>query len=371
MATVPFRLPAERNEPNLSSPKRSGVEAALKRLRSNLPLQSDIYFNGKVQAASNLEPQVLPAEHQTVFTHYPLASEDQGATAIESALDAKKKWENTPFVDRVAIFQKAAELVTERYRNDLIAATMLGQGKNIWQAEIDAAAELTDFFRLNCNYAAELLGRQPSQLAVATECGPHRRVEYSPLGGFVYAVSPFNFTALGGSLVSGPALMGNVVTEAVLAHREFAGISFIGSSDVLRPIHAKVGEGIGARRYREFPRVVGETSGKNFHLIHPSADIPSAGQKCSATSRVHIPQSRADEFLGLLKSSIGKITIGSPDKDPDAFMGPVIHGHAFTKIKSIIDKIESPDLDLFNTEIFGPVLSAYVYPDGKWSYPSN
>lgn len=139
------------------------MEAALKRLRSSLPLQSDIYFNGKVQATSKSEPQVLPAEHQTVFTHYPLASKDQVTTAIESALKAKKKWENTPFVDRVAIFQKAAELVTGRYRNDLIAATMLGQGKNIWQAEIDAAAELADFFRLNCNYAAELLERQPTR----------------------------------------------------------------------------------------------------------------------------------------------------------------------------------------------------------------
>ncbi|KAI0438365.1 Aldehyde/histidinol dehydrogenase [Xylaria telfairii] len=447
VTTVPFRLPAARNEPNPTyekgSPERSGVEAALKRLRSSLPLQSDIYFNGKVQAASNSEPQVLPAEHQTVFTHYPLASKNQVTTAIESALKAKKKWENTPFVDRVAIFQRAAELVTGRYRNDLIAATMLGQGKNIWQAEIDAAAELADFFRLNCNYAAELLERQPTR----GSDGVWTRVEYRPLEGFVYAVSPFNFTALGGSLVSGPALMGNVVlwkpsqyniyastlvykilleaglpadviqfvpgdavevTEAVLAHREFAGMNFIGSSDVFRSIYAKIGEGIGAKRYREFPRVVGETSGKNFHLIHPSADIPSAvnhtlrgayeyqGQKCSATSRLYVPQSRANEFLTLLKSGISKITVGSPDKDLDAFMGPVIHGHSFRKIKSIIDKsnadptvkvlaggayddstgyyvqptlyqVESPGHDLFNTEIFGPVLSVYVYPDGDWS----
>ncbi|KAJ2990104.1 hypothetical protein NUW58_g3121 [Xylaria curta] len=425
------------------SPERSGVEEALKRLRSSLPLQSDIYFNGKVQTASNSEPQVLPAEHQTVFTNYPLASKEQVATAIESALKAKKKWENTPFVDRVAIFQRAAELVTGRYRNELIAATMLGQGKNIWQAEIDAAAELADFFRLNCNYAAELLERQPTR---STD-GMWTRVEYRPLEGFVYAVSPFNFTALGGSLVSGPALMGNVVlwkpsqygiyastlvykilleaglpadviqfvpgdavevTEAVLAHREFAGINFIGSSDVFSSIYAKIGEGIGAKRYRDFPRVVGETSGKNFHLIHPSADIPSAvnhtlrgayeyqGQKCSATSRLYLPQSRADEFLNLLKSKISKISIGNPDKDLDAFMGPAIHGHSFKKIKSIIDKsnadptvktlaggtyddstgyyvqptlyqVESPDHDLFNTEIFGPVLSVYVYPDGEWS----
>ncbi|KAI0533137.1 delta-1-pyrroline-5-carboxylate dehydrogenase 1 [Xylaria digitata] len=446
MTTVPFRLPAARNEPNPTyekgSPERSRVEEALKRLRSSLPLQSAIYFNGKVQAASNSEPQVLPAEHQIVFTNYPLASKEQVTAAIESALNAKKKWENTPFVDRVAIFQRAAELVTGRYRNELITATMLGQGKNIWQAEIDAAAELADFFRLNCNYAAELLERQPTR---GTD-GMWTRVEHRPLEGFIYAVSPFNFTALGGSLVSGPALMGNVVlwkpsqyniyastliykilleaglpadviqfvpgdavevTEAVLAHREFAGINFIGSSDIFRSIYAKIGEGIGAKRYRDFPRVVGETSGKNFHLVHPSADIPSAvnhtvrgayeyqGQKCSATSRLYIPQSRADEFLNL-KRKISKISIESPDKDLDAFMGPVIHSHSFQKIKSIINKsntdptvkrlaggtyddstgyyvqptlyqVESPDHDLFNTEIFGPVLSVYVYPDSEWS----
>lgn len=273
------------------------------------------------------------------------------------------------------------------------------------------------------------------------------RVEYRPLEGFVYAVSPFNFTALGGALVSGPALMGNVVlwkpsqyniyastiiykilleaglppgviqfvpgdaaeiTEEVLSHREFAGINFIGSSDVFRSIYAKIGEGIGTKRYRDFPRIVGETSGKNFHLIHNTADIPSAvnhtirgafeyqGQKCSATSRAYIPASRADEFLSLLKAGVGKITIGSPDKDLDAFMGPVIHGQSFEKIKSIIDKsnqdpsvktlvggtydssvgyyvqptvylVESPTHDLFNTEIFGPVLSVYVYPDEEWT----
>lgn len=198
------------------------------------------------------------------------------------------------------------------------------------------------------------------------------------------------------------------ITEEVLKHRDFAGINFIGSSDVFRSIYAKIGEGIGTKRYREFPRIVGETSGKNFHLIHNSADIPSAvnhtirgafeyqGQKCSATSRAYIPASRADEYLSLLKAGVEKITIGSPDKDLDAFMGPVIHKNSFDKVKSIIDKsnqdptvnllvggtydgsdgyyvhptvytVESPNHDLFNTEIFGPVLSVHVYPDNEWS----
>jgi 1-pyrroline-5-carboxylate dehydrogenase len=267
------------------------------------------------------------------------------------------------------------------------------------------------------------------------------------LEGFVYAVSPFNFTALGGSLVSGPALMGNVVlwkpspsniysstlvykilleaglppdvvqfvpgdaeeiTDVALRHRDFAGLNFIGSSDVFRSIYAKIGEGIAKKIYRDFPRVVGETSGKNFHLIHNSADIPSAvnhtirgafeyqGQKCSATSRVYLPESRAEEFITLLKAGVKDITIGNPDKDLEAFMGPVIHRQSFNKIKSIIDasnndpslkliaggtyddsvgffvnptvyQTQSPDHRLLNEEIFGPVLAIYVYADAEWS----
>ncbi|KAK0653724.1 Delta-1-pyrroline-5-carboxylate dehydrogenase [Lasiodiplodia hormozganensis] len=446
-ATAPFRLPDPRNEPNPAytrgSPERLKVEEALTKLRSQLPVQSDIYYNGKSQQSSKSWDQVLPSEHATTFTNYPLASREQVSAAIESALKAKKDWEETPFVDKAAIFQKAAELVTGKYRYDLIAATMLGQGKNIWQGEIDAAAELADFFRLNCNYAAELLERQPTR---GTN-GMWSRMEYRPLEGFVYAVSPFNFTALGGSLVSGPALMGNVVlwkpsqyniyastivykilleaglppdvvqfvpgdaeevTDVALSHKDFAGLNFIGSSDVFRSIYARIGEGIGKKTYREFPRVVGETSGKNFHLLHNTADVPSAvnhtirgafeyqGQKCSATSRVYVPQSRSEEFLSLLKKGIDEITIGSPDKDLEAFMGPVIHKRSFDKIKSIIDEsnkdkdlklitggtydesvgyyvnptvyqAKSPDHKLFNEEIFGPVLAVYVYPDAEWT----
>ncbi|KAL4863896.1 hypothetical protein BDV12DRAFT_189357 [Aspergillus spectabilis] len=446
-ATAPFRLPDPKNEPNplytRGSPERLKVEAALSKLRSQLPVQSHIYYNGKIQEASKSWNEPLPAEHATTFTNYPLASKEQVSTAIESALKAKKDWENTPFVDRAAIFLKAAELVTGKYRHDLIAAMMLSQGKNIWQAEIDAAAELADFFRLNCNLAAELYERQPTR----GSDGMWSRMEYRPVEGFVYAISPFNFTALGGSLLSGPALMGNVVlwkpspsniyastliykilleaglppdvvqfvpgdaeeiTSIALAHRDFAGLNFIGSSDVFRSIYAKIGEGIGKKTYREFPRVVGETSGKNFHLIHNTADIPSGvnhtirgafeyqGQKCSATSRAYIPASKADEFISLLKAGVKEITIGNPDKDLEAFMGPVIHRRSFDKIKSIIDasnkdsslkliaggtyddsvgfyihptvyQTDSPDHRLFNEEIFGPVLAIHVYPDEDWS----
>ncbi|OJJ42310.1 hypothetical protein ASPZODRAFT_77330 [Penicilliopsis zonata CBS 506.65] len=447
IATMPFRLPDPRNEPNplytRGSPERARIEAALTDLRGRLPVTSNIYLHGAVQPASSSITQPLPGEHATAFTNYPLASREQVKTAIETALAAKREWEQTPFVDRAAIFLKAAELVTGKYRYELIAATMLGQGKNIWQAEIDAAAELADFFRLNCNFAAEILGKQPTR---GTD-GMWSRMEYRPLEGFVYAVSPFNFTALGGSLVSGPVLMGNVVlwkpspsniyastliykilleaglppnvvqfvpgdaaevTEQVLAHRDFAGLNFIGSSAVFRQIYAQIGQGIGNGTYREFPRIVGETSGKNFHLVHPSADIPSAvnhtirgafeyqGQKCSATSRLYLPESRAEEFLTALRAGVERITVGSPDGDLEAFMGPVIHRASFDRIKGVIDasnadptlevlaggtyddsvgfyvqptvyRAQSPDHKLFHEEIFGPVLAVYVYPDAEYT----
>ena len=272
-------------------------------------------------------------------------------------------------------------------------------------------------------------------------------MDYRPLEGFVYAISPFNFTAIGGNLVTAPAIMGNVVvwkpspsnvyasslvykilleaglppnviqfvtgdaeeiTQTVLAHRDFAGLHFTGSSDVFRSLYSQVGQNIGKKVYRDYPRMVGETSGKNFHLVHPSADIDSAvyhtlrgsfeyqGQKCSATSRLYLPESQASKFLGKLKEEIGKITIGSPDADLEAFMGPVIHQGAFEKVRSIIDssnadsslelvaggtydgskgyyihptvyKAKDPNHWLFDTEVFGPVLVVYVYPDTEWS----
>lgn len=198
------------------------------------------------------------------------------------------------------------------------------------------------------------------------------------------------------------------ITDTVLAHRDFAGLNFVGSSDVFRSLYGRIGQGIAEKKYREFPRMVGETSGKNFHLIHPTADIEHAvnhtirgafeyqGQKCSATSRLYLPESKAEEFLTGLKAGIKEITIGSPDKDMGAFMGPVIHGRSFEKIKTIIDRsnkdsslkllaggtydgsvgyyvnptvyqAQSPDHELFNEEIFGPVLTVYVYPDNEYS----
>ncbi|PWY90902.1 pyrroline-5-carboxylate dehydrogenase [Aspergillus heteromorphus CBS 117.55] len=430
LATVPFRLPAAKNEPNLDytkgSPERAQIEKALKKLRSNLPLESSAFINGKAQSVSKALQQPLPAGHATTFTNYPLLTPTEINAAIGSALEAKEEWQNTPFVDRAAIFLQTAELVMGKYRYELIAATMLRQGKNVWQGEIDAAAELADFSRTDgmWTYTCRL----------------------SAFGGFVYAVSPFNFTAIGGNLISGPVLMGNDVlwkpspsnvyasalvykillepglppnvvqfvtgeaqeiTQTVLSHREFSGLNFIGLSDVFRSLYAQVGENIGKKVYRDYPRLAGETSGKNFHLVHPTADIDSAvyhtlrgafeyqGQKCSATSRLYLPESRAEEFLTKLKTQINEIPIGFPE-DLVAFMGPVIHQASFEKVKSVIDasnkdssleliaggtyddstgyfvhptvyKAKNIDHNLFEQEIFGPVLAVYVYPDAEWS----
>lgn len=325
-----------------------------------------------------------------------------------------------------------------KYRYDIMAATMLGQGKNAWQAEIDAAAELADFFRFNVQYAQELYSQQPEHHSP----GVWNRLEYRPLEGFVYAVSPFNFTAIAGNLPGAPALMGNVVvwkpsdfaiasnwlvynilleaglpkdviqfvpgnpveiTKTVLEHKEFAALHYTGSTAVFRKLYGAIGEGVAEGRYRSYPRIVGETGGKNFHLIHPSADIENAaiqtvrgafeyqGQKCSATSRIYVAKSVWPEFKERLVSETKKLTQGVP-WDHSHFMGPVIHEASFKKLSGAIDEAKndkdlelvfggtydsskgyfvqptiyqatSPSHKFLSTEFFGPILTAHVYDD--------
>lgn len=361
------------------------------------------------------------------------------AAAIESALAAKPAWEALPFADRAAIFLKAADLLSGPYRYQVMAATMLGQGKNAWQAEIDAAAELVDFLRFNVKYAQELYAQQP----VHNSPNVWNRVEYRALEGFVYAISPFNFTAIGGNLVAAPALLGNVViwkpspaavasnylvyrilreaglppgviqfvpgdaervTAAALAHPDLAALHYTGSTAVFRSLYGKIGAGIAEGRYRGYPRMVGETGGKNFHLLHHSANVPNAvaqtvrgafeyqGQKCSATSRVYVPASLAAAFTTQLVSETAKLKVGPPT-DFGNFCGPVIHQASFAKLaKAIADaradldcqiltggvadettgffvhptviQVSRPDHPLMHTELFGPILAVYVYPDG-------
>ena len=321
-----------------------------------------------------------------------------------------------------------------------MAATMLGQGKNAWQAEIDAAAELCDFLRFNVQFAEEMYAQQPAH----NSPGVWNRVEYRALEGFVYAISPFNFTAIAGNLPGLPALLGNVVvwkpsdysiasnwllynilveaglpknviqflpgnpeevTREVLAHRKFAALHYTGSTAVFRKLYGQIGTGIAEGRYQSYPRIVGETGGKNFHLIHSSADVENAalqtvrgafeyqGQKCSATSRVYVPASIWPEFKSRLVEETKKLAVGNP-VDNKNFVGPVIHAASFKKLATAIDDAKSdsdlelltggayddsqgymiqptiyqsrtPDHKLLSTELFGPVLTTYVYDDTK------
>lgn len=319
-----------------------------------------------------------------------------------------------------------------------MAATMLGQGKNAWQAEIDSAAELADFLRFNVQYAEELYAQQP----IHHSPGVWNRVEYRPLEGFVYAVTPFNFTAIAGNLPGAPALMGNVVvwkpsdsaiasnwllyqilleaglpenviqfvpgnpeevTKIVLAHRKFAALHYTGSTAVFRKLYGAISTGIVEGRYQGYPRIVGETGGKNFHLIHPSADVENAaiqtvrgafeyqGQKCSATSRVYVPKSVWPQFKETLVSETKALSFGV-QTDHKNFVGPVIHEASFNKLSGVIDDAKNdselellaggkhdkstgyfinptiylasnPAHKLLSTELFGPILTVYVYDD--------
>ena len=371
--------------------------------------------------------------------------------AIQAAKEAKSKWYQLPFYDRAAVFLKAADLISTKYRYDMLAATMLGQGKNVYQAEIDCITELSDFFRFNVKYAHDLYNLQPVQSAQ----GVWNKAEYRPLEGFIYAVSPFNFTAIAANLIGAPALMGNtviwkpsqsaalsnyllltvleeaglpkgvinfvpgdpiLVTDQLLASKEFGGLHFTGSTQVFKQLYGKIQTGVVNGLYRDYPRIVGETGGKNFHLIHKSANIPNAvfstirgafefqGQKCSATSRLYIPQSKSEEFfrdlIGTLQQQ--KVTpvntAASPISGGDlhGFMGPVIHEQSYNKLIKVIEEAKTdPELEIIyggqydkgegwfvgptiikckdpkhkfmTTEFFGPILSVYEYPDNKFS----
>ncbi|KAH7137298.1 Aldehyde/histidinol dehydrogenase [Dactylonectria estremocensis] len=437
-----FKTPKVFNEPNhhfaKNSEQRAGLTAAVEKLQKKLPLEVTVVVGGKEIKISALSTQVNPADHATTIASYHTATPADVSKAIDAALAAKPAWESLPFADRAAVFLKAADLISTKYRYDIMAATMLGQGKNAWQAEIDSAAELADFFRFNVHYAEQLYNTQPEH----NSPNVWNRLEYRALEGFVYAVSPFNFTAIAGNLPGAPALLGNVVvwkpsdfsiasnwlvyqilleaglpkdviqfvpgnpieiTKTVLEHKEFAALHYTGSTAVFRKLYGTIGQGIAEGRYRSYPRVVGETGGKNFHLIHPSADIDNAvkqtvrgafeyqGQKCSATSRLYVPKSKWAEFKEKLTAEVEKLTIGEPTEYGN-FMGPVIHEASFKKLSGAIDEAKTDkDLELvtggkydsskgyfvhptvyattnpnhkfFSTEFFGPILTTHVYDD--------
>ncbi|KAI9767256.1 MAG: 1-pyrroline-5-carboxylate dehydrogenase [Geoglossum simile] len=457
MATVgSFKVPRAENEPNArahhdrfhkhyakGSPDRKNLETAVQVLKAKSPLEIPLVVGGEEVRATFILSQPNPSAHASSIANYSSATAKNVAKAIESALLAKPSWETLPFSDRAAVFLRAADLISGKYRYELMAATMLGQGKNAWQAEIDAAAELVDFLRFNVQYAEELYAQQP----IKNSPGVWNRVEYRPLEGFVYAVTPFNFTAIAGNLPCAPALMGNVVvwkpspaaiasnwllysalieaglppnviqfvpgdaeevTGEVLNHPEFASLHYTGSTAVFRKLYGKIAEGVANARYKSYPRIVGETGGKNYHLIHSSADIESAvvntirgafeyqGQKCSATSRAYVPNSIWESFKKRLIEETKKLKVGPPESF-DNFVGPVIHEASFDKLASAIDEANSdskvklliggkydksvgyfihPTIyevkdakhPLLRRELFGPILAIYVYDDKAYDW---
>ncbi|EMD40391.1 delta-1-pyrroline-5-carboxylate dehydrogenase [Gelatoporia subvermispora B] len=438
-----FKVPAIENEPMRGyapgSEERRALEAALAQMESELPFEVPCIVNGKPVKTGKLAKQPIPSDHARHLCTYHEADQATVAAAIEGALAAKAEWESMPWPDRAAIFLKAADLASGKYRYKLLAATILGQGKNAWQAEIDAAAELSDFLRFGVKYVEDLYSQQPPK----NTKGSWNRVEYRALEGFVLAVSPFNFTAIGGNLPGTPALVGNtvvwkpspaatysnyivykvfeeagvppgviqfvpgppaeVVAQAI-SHPDFAALHFTGSTFVFKKLWKDIAANVDV--YKSYPRIVGETGGKNFHLIHSSAEIKNAvmqtirgafeyqGQKCSALSRAYISSSVWNAgFKEQLLEEVAKLKVGPP-QDFSNFIGPVIGRPAFDKITDYIKKAKEaggeiliggggddskgyfvqptviltkdPKSITMKEEIFGPVLTIYVYEDSDF-----
>ena len=433
------RVPPPVNDPNKTyapgSPERAELKARLAAMAGET-LDIPLVIGGKEIRTGRTAKSVMPHAHRHVLAEYHLAEPEHVDRAIAAAADAHREWGSWPWEDRAAVLLKAAELLATTWRATLNAATMLGQSKTAFQAEIDAASEMIDFWRFNTAFAQELYAEQP-----VSGPGIWNQMEYRPLEGFVYAVSPFNFTAIGGNLTTAPALMGNTViwkpaasamlsgyytlrlleaagmppgvinflpgdprdiSRQLLASPHLAGIHFTGSTDVFNGMWRTVGENMG--RYRAYPRLVGETGGKDFIVAHPSADptelavaiargsFEYQGQKCSAASRLYIPRSLWKEVSERTIAMMGQMKMGDV-ADFRNFMGAVIDEKAFTKISGYIDdakknarvlaggtakgadgwfieptliQTEDPGYRSLCEEIFGPVVTAYVYPDDDW-----
>ena len=429
------------NEPVLGykkgSKERQDVEKTYNQM-FNSKVDVPIYIGGKEILTENRKDILPPHDHKNIVGTFSQASEKHVNDAINNLIENKNDWSNTPWERRCEIFLKAADLLSKEYRAKITAGTMIGQSKNIFQAEIDAACEFIDFLRFNVSYLTEIYNEQPIDGP-----GKSNHLEYRALEGFVYAVTPFNFTAIGGNLCASAALMGNVVlwkpsdnqiytakitmdifkeaglpdgvinlvtgdpemiSDIALRHPEFSGLHFTGSTSVFRDLWKKIGNNISL--YRDYPRIVGETGGKDFIFCHPSAEIDASataiirgafefqGQKCSAASRIYIPESISDELINKVVEETKTIKMGSPI-DFNNFMTAVIHESAFNRIASYIDYAKNskeckilhggnyddsigyfvePTIILttnhqFKTmqeEIFGPVVTLYVYDDASW-----
>ena len=436
-----FSVPRPVNEPvfdyKKNSPERKEVletYAALYNSTIDVPL----YIGSKKIVTKERAKMAPPHDHKHTLGSFSMAEASHVTQAIDAALAASPDWENTSFEHRAAVFLKAADLIAGPYRARINAKTMLAQSKNIFQAEIDAACEFADFLRFNVAFASDIYAQQPIQ-----GDGVINRLEYRPLEGFVYAVTPFNFTAIAGNLCAAPALMGNVVvwkpsdhqmfsakiimdifeeagvppgvinlisgdpvmiSNMVLDHPQFAGLHFTGSTEVFKHLWQQIGNKL--THYRNYPRIVGETGGKDFIFAHHTADIQTVvtaitrggyefqGQKCSAASRIYLPASIADEILAGVVENIKSFSIGSPE-DMNNFITAVINENSYDKLVRYIEqakadkeveilaggtydkskgyfvhptllKTTNPHYTTMETELFGPVVTVYVYEDKEW-----
>ncbi|MEM8510280.1 MAG: L-glutamate gamma-semialdehyde dehydrogenase [Bacteroidota bacterium] len=438
-----FQVPTAINEPVKSyvpgSPER---EAVLMQYKAyfNSTTEVPLYIGSDEIKSGATQTMSPPHDHKHGVGHYHTASKNHVEQAIANCLEARKSWAQLPWEQRAAIFLKAAELIAGPYRAKINAATMIAQSKTIHQAEIDAACELIDFLRFNVAFMSQIYEEQPDSAE-----GIWNRVEYRPLEGFVYAITPFNFTAIAGNLPASAALMGNVViwkpsdsqvfsanvimqvfkeagvpdgvinmvmgdpvmiTETVLASPDFSGIHFTGSTHVFKSLWQQIGNNI--HTYTTYPRIVGETGGKDFIVAHPSAkpqQVATAitrgafefqGQKCSAASRVYLPKSTAEEILVLVKQDVESFNAPGSPEDMSNFITAVIHEGAFDKLAGYIDRAKAdtdaeiivggsydkskgyfiaptvilttdPHYVTMETELFGPVVTVYVYEDTDWS----
>lgn len=436
-----FNVPKAVNEPvktyKPGSPEKDAVLAEYKRMW-NEKIDMPLYIGSEEVRTGNLREMRPPHDHQHVVGHYHKAEKKHVEQAIAAALAAKNDWENLPWEQRAGIFLKAAELIAGPYRARINAATMIAQSKNVFQAEIDAACELIDFLRYNVEFMTQIYQDQPKSTS-----DMWNRTEYRPLEGFVYAVTPFNFTAIAGNLPSSAALMGNTVvwkpadtqafsakviidvfkeaglpdgvinvvmgdaamiSETVYASPDFAGIHFTGSTGVFKDIFRHIGANIDV--YKTYPRIVGETGGKDFIVAHPSADVRQVvtgivrgafefqGQKCSAASRAYLPKSLWPAIKEALLKDMATLKMGSPE-DFSNFITAVIHENSFNKLASYIDQAKkdadaeivagggydkskgwfieptvivttNPKYATMETELFGPIITIYIYEDKDW-----
>jgi 1-pyrroline-5-carboxylate dehydrogenase len=438
-----YQVPLPVNEPVKGyapgSAERTSLSATYKKMYNQEPIDVPMYIGSELIRTEEKLALTSPQEHAKVLGYLNRGTKDHVIQAIDTALAARERWSQLPWEHRAAIFLRAADLLAGPYRDRMNAATMLGQGKNAHQAEIDAACEFIDFLRFNVLYMQQIYNEQPG-----SQPGMWNRLEYRPLEGFVFAITPFNFTAIAGNLPASAAMMGNVCVwkpadtqvysahvimelfrdaglpdgvinmitvdgpvagDVVFSHRDFAGLHFTGSTAVFKHLWKEIGSNLD--KYRTYPRIVGETGGKDFIVVHPSANAEEVataivrgafeyqGQKCSAASRSYIPRSLWPAVKAKIVSDLKVIKVGSPE-DFTNFVNAVIDRKSFDKIAGYIEYIKTqsdaeiiaggtyddsvgyfvdptvvvttnPKFRTMEEEIFGPVVTLYVYEDGLWA----